>query len=304
MQPRRPGDVVRLLTRLCHAPTDHLLDQWRAFCVCAGAVVGLAACTAEPPPPTTVTGDYSERPLSDGARVIPPSGRAPASPPSPESCGALASLRPGQPVTPDAMPPGGPLADIAARGRLIVGLDQNTNLLSFRNPDTGTLEGFEVDLAWEIARDIFGDPSKIEFRLLTSDGRFEALENDAVDVVVHATTITCERAQRVSFFGSLALNVDGPACGKAGGVGVGARAARRVESSYTTGPKELARARLNPTQQAAVPTEGHRPRRRDPRRAGGGEGASPTPPDAVPVLLLHDRAPLRHPGRRLVVAAS
>ncbi|WP_405132750.1 glutamate ABC transporter substrate-binding protein [Rhodococcus opacus] len=172
---------------------------WRAFCVCAGAALGLAACTAEQPTAPTVTGDYSERPLSDGARVLPPSGRAPASPPSPESCGALASLRPGPPVTPDAIPPGGPLADITARGRLTVGLDQNTNLLSFRDPKTGTLEGFEVDLAREIARDIFGDPSKIEFRLLTSDGRFEALENDAVDVVVHATTITCERAQRVGF---------------------------------------------------------------------------------------------------------
>ena len=100
---------------------------------------------------------------------------------------------------PATAPPGSVLARIAARGRLIVGADQNTNLLSFRDPATATLEGFDVDLAREVARDFFGDPSKVEFRLLTSTGRFEALEDDDVDLVVHATTITCERADRVAF---------------------------------------------------------------------------------------------------------
>lgn len=97
------------------------------------------------------------------------------------------------------MPPGGSLAAIAARGRLIVGTDQNTNLFSFRDPTTGTLQGFDIDVAKEIARDLFGDPSKIEYRLLTSAGRFPALENGEVDIVVKSTTITCERAERVAF---------------------------------------------------------------------------------------------------------
>ncbi|XGU19506.1 hypothetical protein ACETU7_32140 [Rhodococcus sp. 3Y1] len=44
---------------------------------------------------------------------------------------------------------------------LIVGLDTGSNLMSFRDPATGRLEGFDVDIAREIARDLLGDPEKI-----------------------------------------------------------------------------------------------------------------------------------------------
>ncbi|GAF49384.1 polar amino acid transport system substrate-binding protein [Rhodococcus wratislaviensis] len=166
--------------------------------VSAIAATVLTACAAPDPLSPITVGTYT-RPMSGGAQIIEPLGTASAEPPPPESCGALASLRPGPQPTPGQMPLGGSLAEIAARGRLIVGIDQNTNLLSFRDPDTGTLQGFDVDIAREIAHDIFGDPAKIEFRLLTSAGRFTALENNDVDVVVHSTSITCERAQRIGF---------------------------------------------------------------------------------------------------------
>ena len=48
--------------------------------------------------------------------------------------------------------------DIRARGRLIVGLDIGSNLFSFRDPITGEITGFDVDIAGEVARDIFGAP--------------------------------------------------------------------------------------------------------------------------------------------------
>lgn len=162
------------------------------------AVAVLAGCAAPDPLTPTVTGTYTTRPMTNGAQIIPPGTPPPESPP-PESCGALASLRPGPQPPPGQMPPGGSLAEIAARGRLIVGVDQNTNPFSFRDPTTGTLQGFDIDTAKEIAGDIFGDPNRVEFRLLTSAGRFTALEHNDVDLVVHATAITCERAQRVGF---------------------------------------------------------------------------------------------------------
>ncbi len=59
------------------------------------------------------------------------------------------------------MPPGSTMAAIAERGRLIVGVDQNTYLFGSRNPATGQLEGFDIDVAREIARGIFGDPDRI-----------------------------------------------------------------------------------------------------------------------------------------------
>ncbi|SEB62990.1 glutamate ABC transporter substrate-binding protein [Rhodococcus koreensis] len=163
------------------------------------AVAVLAGCAAPDPLTPMVSGTYTTRPMTDGAQIISPTDSPPPEPPPLESCGGLASLRPGPQPPPGQMPPGGSLAEIAGRGRLIVGVDQNTNLFSFRDPTTGTLQGFDIDMAKEIARDIFGDPTKVEFRLLTSAGRFSALENNDVDVVVHATAITCERARRVGF---------------------------------------------------------------------------------------------------------
>ncbi|MDG4663352.1 glutamate ABC transporter substrate-binding protein [Mycobacterium sp. 236(2023)] len=91
------------------------------------------------------------------------------------------------------------VANIKARGRLIVGLDIGSNLFSFRDPITGEITGFDVDIAGEIARDIFGTPSQVEYRILSSADRIEALQNNQVDVVVKTMTITCERKEKVNF---------------------------------------------------------------------------------------------------------
>lgn len=159
-------------------------------------VTGCSAPQALPPPRT---GNHATLPLPDGARIIAPvaatGGPAPQEPESPEACGALASLRP----APASAPAGAAVEAIRARGRLIVGVDQSTNLMSFRDPVTGTLTGFDVDIAHEIARDLLGDPSRIEFRLLTSAARLVALENNEVDIVARTFTITCARAEQVAF---------------------------------------------------------------------------------------------------------
>ncbi|WP_308161209.1 glutamate ABC transporter substrate-binding protein [Dietzia psychralcaliphila] len=110
-----------------------------------------------------------------------------------ESCDPLPSLRPDDASPEERVP------RIRQRGRLIVGLDQGSNLFSFRDPGTGQLTGFDVDLAREIAQDIFGDPSQVEFRSLTSVNRIEALENNEVDVVIRSMSITCARRERITF---------------------------------------------------------------------------------------------------------
>ena len=110
-----------------------------------------------------------------------------------ETCDPLPSLRP------DDADPEERVPRILERERLIVGLDQGSNLFSFRDPATGQLTGFDVDLAREIARDIFGDPGQVEFRSLTSANRLEALEDNQVDVVIRSMSITCARRERVTF---------------------------------------------------------------------------------------------------------
>src|ERR1700712_780981 len=91
------------------------------------------------------------------------------------------------------------VSNIRNRGRLIVGLDIGSNLFSFRDPITGEITGFDVDIAGEVARDIFGTPSQVEYRILSSADRITALQNDQVDIVVKTMTIDCERAALVNF---------------------------------------------------------------------------------------------------------
>jgi polar amino acid transport system substrate-binding protein len=97
------------------------------------------------------------------------------------------------------MPPGSTMAAIAARRRLIVGVDQNTELWGFLNPSTGRLEGFDIDLAREIARAIFGDPDLIDPRVVDARDRESALTSGQVDLVVRTYTATCARKKLVDF---------------------------------------------------------------------------------------------------------
>jgi len=121
----------------------------------------------------------------------------PALPPDPDDDGdnCTASLRPftSKADADDAV------TNIRNRGRLIVGLDIGSNLFSFRDPITGEITGFDVDVAGEVARDIFGTPSQVEYRILSSADRIAALQNNQVDIVVKTMSITCARKELVNF---------------------------------------------------------------------------------------------------------
>jgi polar amino acid transport system substrate-binding protein len=97
------------------------------------------------------------------------------------------------------MPPGSTMAKIAERGRLVVGVDQNTEPFGFRDPATGKLEGFDIDVAREIARAIFGDPNRVDLRVVEAGHREDALKSGEVDVVVRTYSITCDRKKVVAF---------------------------------------------------------------------------------------------------------
>lgn len=153
--------------------------------VLAAAMLAAGCATAQPL--VEVPASLTTVPLPSGAQVAPPVSGA-----SVESCDATASLRPSAGV--------GPATEaIRRRGRLIVGIDQNTNPLSFRDPVTGELEGFSVDLSREIARDLLGDPGKVDFRLLTEPDRIPAVRDRAVDILTKATSVTCPRAEQIAF---------------------------------------------------------------------------------------------------------
>lgn len=149
-------------------------------CVCLVACANSEAPVSDGTPPT------ASLPLPEGAVEKPASE---ISENQIVTTGLLGSLRPNNADVPD----------IKARGRLIVGVDQSQNLLSFRDPVSGKLEGFEVALAHEIARDIFDDPKKIEFRYVDSSSWVRALEAKDVDLAIRSISITRERQDQVFF---------------------------------------------------------------------------------------------------------
>ena len=91
------------------------------------------------------------------------------------------------------------MAAIQERGRLIVGVDQNTFMFGYRDPASGQLEGFDIDLAREIASRIFGDPDRVELQVVEAGQRESALASGQVDLVVRTFSITCERKQNIGF---------------------------------------------------------------------------------------------------------
>lgn len=126
------------------------------------------------------------------------SAAAPA--PSPPPCDAQASLRPQGPLpAPGQMPAGTFMRTIQDRGRLIVGVDQTTLLFGYRDPVTGTIQGFDVDMLREVARAIFGNPDAIEFKAATSAQRIPLVKSGAVDILASLVTMTCDRWQDVDF---------------------------------------------------------------------------------------------------------
>lgn len=154
--------------------------------VLAVAAALLTGCSTVQPL-VEVPASLTTLPLPSGAVVAPSvSGEAV------ESCDATASLRPSSAPAPT-------VDAIRRRGRVIVGIDQNTDPLSFRDPVTGELRGFSVDLSREIARDLVGDPDKVDFRLLTEPERIPAVQHKSVDILTKATSITCPRAELIAF---------------------------------------------------------------------------------------------------------
>lgn len=88
---------------------------------------------------------------------------------------------------------------ILDRGYLIVGVSADTYLFAARDPLSGKLEGFDIDMAKAVAKSLFGDETKLQLRVITAAQRIPLLESGAVDMVARNMTITCDRWQQVAF---------------------------------------------------------------------------------------------------------
>ncbi|MFG1806025.1 glutamate ABC transporter substrate-binding protein [Streptomyces sp. NPDC049040] len=91
------------------------------------------------------------------------------------------------------------VARIKAHGKLVVGVDQNSYLWGFRDPATGDLAGFDIDLVKAIAKDILGDENAVQYLTVPTADRILDIQQKKVDMVVRTMTINCERISQVAF---------------------------------------------------------------------------------------------------------
>src|SRR6516225_3743363 len=90
------------------------------------------------------------------------------------------------------------LDTVLKRDKLIVATYSTSPPLAYVD-DSGKLVGFEIDMAHEIAKDLLGDPDKLELVVVQSDGRFPAALSGKIDFGLCSTTITPDRAARIAF---------------------------------------------------------------------------------------------------------
>jgi polar amino acid transport system substrate-binding protein len=100
------------------------------------------------------------------------------------------------------------LDEIEQRGYLVVAVKDNLRPLGFRSPD-GQLQGFEIDLARQLAEELLDQPDAVQFRAVQNQERLPALLSGEVDLVIAQLTTTSSRSRLVDF--SLPYYVDGAA---------------------------------------------------------------------------------------------
>jgi general L-amino acid transport system substrate-binding protein len=84
------------------------------------------------------------------------------------------------------------LKAIKARGKLICGVNSQVPGFGFVD-SAGAFSGFDIDYCKALAAAIFNDVNKVEYRPLTAEQRFAALQSGEIDVLIRNTTWTLTR---------------------------------------------------------------------------------------------------------------
>jgi polar amino acid transport system substrate-binding protein len=134
---------------------------------------------------------------------------ASAAPPAAETCtNAVQSYAPTGPLpAPGQMPAGSTMDKIYKYGRLVVGVSADSLNLGSRNPLTGKIEGFDIDMVQAVAEAIFPDaktnPKRVELRVISAPQRIPVLQAErkdgAVNIVARNMTMTCSRWKDIAF---------------------------------------------------------------------------------------------------------
>jgi glutamate transport system substrate-binding protein len=88
------------------------------------------------------------------------------------------------------------LGKIQKRGEITIGVKYDVPPFGFKNPQSGEVEGFDVDMGRFIAEELGVEPKFIE---AISDNRIPFLEKGTVDLILSTMTINAERDTEIDF---------------------------------------------------------------------------------------------------------
>jgi len=90
------------------------------------------------------------------------------------------------------------LFEVLERGKVIVGVTSEVPPFGSIGLD-GELEGFDIDIARLIAKSLFEDETKIEFKRTSWGARWQAANSGQIDFGIMVTTIWPDRLARINF---------------------------------------------------------------------------------------------------------
>jgi glutamate transport system substrate-binding protein len=99
-------------------------------------------------------------------------------------------------ATAEKFPAGSPLAAIQEKGEITIGVKFDVPPFGVKNPQTGDVEGFDVEMGKAVAAKLGVEPKFIE---AISDNRIPFLEDGTADLILSTMTINEERVGQINF---------------------------------------------------------------------------------------------------------
>lgn len=91
------------------------------------------------------------------------------------------------------------LEKIESSDKIVWGVKYDTKLFGLMNIESRKVEGFDIDIAKALTKEIIGDENKAEFVEVTSKTRIPLLKNGNIDAIIATMTISDERKKQVDF---------------------------------------------------------------------------------------------------------
>ncbi|HZJ49949.1 MAG TPA: glutamate ABC transporter substrate-binding protein [Actinomycetota bacterium] len=88
------------------------------------------------------------------------------------------------------------MAKLQDEGKVVIGVKYDVPPFGFQNPETGDVEGFDVDLGKIIASEL---GVEAEFEEAISDNRIPFLQDGTVDLILSTMTITTDRDTEIDY---------------------------------------------------------------------------------------------------------